>query len=331
MDYTVKERKIKIMPHPEFVDHSEFDLVGDVDRFWKIVNEIVGSHGGWDKVGEVLTERPIMLNLRHPEEEDAPGFLVPGTCDLTIHFPHKNLLVVVDYKFGKGFVPSAENNLQLGGYGLGAWQHAPKELEINRLEVNLITLGTGHSSYMYNEDEMIELNNLLYWGAKAAMKEDAKRIVGSHCKYCKAFMTTACKPSTLVPDAMNKYGLTPAKLTLEQAVKVRDMKEVIGQGIAASESLIRHQLEQGKTIPGDKYYLGNPSTYRKIVDKEGFVEAARAAGIKIKTDITTNWTDIEKQLRKQRDVTVREAKQIIENELGEYFEIFHGKRPLKKA
>jgi len=331
MEYSVKNRKPTIMPHPDFVDNSEFDLVGDVEKFWRILEEIVNNHGGWEAAGDVQTERSIMLKLSNPNNLDDPYFLVPGTCDLTIHFPDEELLVVVDYKFGKGYVPAAHNNLQLGGYGLGAFQSRDESLRAKWLEVNLVSLGAGHSSYKYDRGELVDLQELLYNGAKAAMDEDAKFSVGPHCKYCKAFMTTACQMSQKVPAAIEKYGLTPAKLTIETACKVRDMKEALYQGIKASEELIRHSLECGIQMPGEKYYLGTPIKRRKITDHEGFIEAAKASGVKLKTEVKTNWTDIEKQIRKKRNVTAKEAKEIIQTELGEYFTLNPSQRPLKRA
>jgi len=333
MEHTVLNRDLKIMPHPEFVEHNEFDLVGDVDRFWRIVNGIVDNHGGWQAVTITKTERPVMCKLTHPTETPgAPSFLVPGTCDLTIYFPKRKVLSVVDYKFGMGYVPAAEYNLQLGGYALGAYQEFtanPAMPEIEKLEVNLITLGTGHSAYTYDKDEIYDLQALLYHGCKDAMAPDAPRALGSHCKYCKAFMTNRCPESTKLVPAIEKYGLTPAKLTLETAIKIGKVKEVLKQGVDASEALIRHTLEQGKKVPG--YYLGKASKYKKIPNKKEFIKAAQASGIAVKTDITTNWTDIEKQLRKKRKCTVKQAKDIIESELGNYYTIQPGRRPLKKG
>jgi hypothetical protein len=142
-------------------------------------------------------------------------------------------------------------------------------------------------------------------------------------------MTNRCPESTKLVPAIEKYGLTPAKLNIKTAVKIRDIKDVLKQGVDASEALIRHQLEQGKKVPG--YYLGRASQYKKIPNKKEFIKAAQASGIVVKTDITTNWTDIEKQLRKKRKCTVKQAKEIIDAELGNYFTIQPGRRPLKKG
>lgn len=317
-------RKLTIIPH------KDFDLWGDVDRFWSILKSLVNEHGGWDKATLVQVEKPVVLTLTNATNQ-RDKHVVTGTSDLVVYFKHLKLMMVFDYKFGKGYVPRADLNLQIGGYGLAAYQEMLSlgEFDVDAVEVHMITLGMGHSSHLYKPYDLEELEEFLFRVVHEAHGEDAPRTIGVHCKYCTAMLTSRCPETCKTPGLANKYGRNPMLITTSVAHKILAAEDSITKAIETSKALIRYNLENGKNDPVFK--LGTQANLRKVKDKTGFLRELERHGVDVPWEHKLVWEQVTDAIRKQKGVSEKKANEMINEIFGDYITTVKGRAPLIRA
>ena len=326
MEQSVLNRKLTMLPSEE---HDVEELEKHCTNFLEIINSIVKDHGGWDKVGAVETEDNVILKLKAPPSISSEEFRVSGHLDLALYFPHKARLLVFDYKFGSLYVPRASANYQLGGYGIAKMQGWPLEDEpVDDVEIHLLSVGSGHSSYEFTQSEAQEMTEYLYKCVSIARQPGAPRRPGPHCTYCRALCTTACDETALAPKAVARYEAKPSTMTIENARKILSIKDAISKGIKIAEAMIRHNLELGNEDPD--YYLSKSSVRKKITDPDGFAAAAENMGCVIDRVPKVTLGDIEKQLMQINGCTKKEATQIIEQDFTPHYSLTNTARQLKR-
>jgi hypothetical protein len=296
MQHSVDNRELTILPHPEF------DLTEDVEGFWRVLTKVVNDNGGWDKALKVVTEREVILQLG--------GYQVPGHCDLTLYFPDK--IVIFDYKFGGGWVPTPDRNYQLGGYGVAVTQEAIKFFEsykFSEVEVHLLSLGMGHMSYTHNLDEIDDLTDYMHERYDLAHTPDAERCISDECKYCPAIFTSACPETSKSPAVALKIGREPSLMTVPIASKLYSLKDVIDKGMKLAETTLRSHLEAGLT--DTRYKLGNAPQYRGVEDNEAFLEALEMRGIAPARKVTFEWGAVDKAVAQEKGLSIAKAKEYL--------------------
>lgn len=212
-----------------------------------------------------IVESEVRLDKWAPKSFGTPDCIIPG----------KDVLTVVDFKYGMGHRVSASNNPQLMMYALGAcgMLEALQEFKLVRLCIYQPRIG--------NVDEWeISVQDLLTWGenvlkpkASLAWKGQGELKAGEHCAYCS--YSPLCP--AIARYSLEHCSLGPSSLTPSQVAEVLKRDKSITswlEGVKRYAVAVLQKDPQG--IPGFKLTL-TPGR-RKISDEELAKSALLKAG-----------------------------------------------------
>ena len=209
-------------------------------------NDLQVSSGG---KAELLLERRVDLSHWVPEPGNG------GTTDVTIVSPI--VLVVNDFKYGKGVEVSAERNKQMMLYALGSlvqydWLYPIETVEMNIFQPRL----DNYSHYS------ISVADLLTWAeeelmpaAKLAWEGATIFSAGDHCRFCK-IRTTCIANKELREKAVAPYNAEPHTLAPEQLVELFKQAKGYIDWMNAVKDFMLHAAETGTQWPGLKLVRG---------------------------------------------------------------------------
>ena len=238
-------------------------------------------------------------------------------------------LHVIDYKFGKGVLVTADQNYQLLLYYLGVVNDPEIEelLQDKKYNVHLhiVQPYKMNSVWSLNETEKLLFSNLEMYQdiAQKCYKPDAPRIASKKaCQFCKAKPTCPAL-AKFVPDTKTKLG----ELSDEQIATIYDNKDLITMYLKSVEEHIKNKLEQGSFMnytlkPKLSNRKWNDDAYDYLVEnlsEEAFEVSSKLIGI----------TKAEKLLGKEvvNKLTIREegANEIVKisDESKEIFKTFN--------
>jgi len=204
-----------------------------------------------------------------------------GTADCIVYDEDRRRLTVIDYKHGAGVFVTAENNMQLKYYALGAL------LEFDDKEVDLVEAVIVQPRY-HSDDPPVrtvefEVADLILWGeqlmehARATQAADPEFNIGSHCKFCKA--------SGLCPKLRDEsFALAQVEFSAERTAQPpapRDLSpdelgrvlvqaDVIEHWLKAVRGHVHSMLERGEAVPGVK--LVQKRAMRKWINEKNAAE-----------------------------------------------------------
>jgi Protein of unknown function (DUF2800) len=130
-------------------------------------------------------EKPVSLEKLDPPE---PMY---GTADFVAYDKLTGLLVVIDFKFGRGVVVDIDGNPQLRFYALGAMLALPPEMPVNNILTVIVQprvlKGKPFKSILVSTIDLIEWSMVLMDNARAALDPDAAFHPGPWCRstFCK--------------------------------------------------------------------------------------------------------------------------------------------------
>lgn len=247
---------------------SPYDYVGQViedidievdDEMAEAVAFAIGIiKGEQQKGGQTLIEVPITI----VEGEER------GTLDVAIlrHYEH---ITVIDFKYGRGVLVSAEENKQLLDYLLGL-------SKMYDFETATLMIIQPRTTDQYNTWDVPE-------GYLAEYEEEHKRrilmtkdpaamtISGDWCRFCKA--KAICPElrqdlQTVVAPVQNTELIFPdvKGLPMVAMLKILDNKDRFEKWLAAVEAYAFSILEEGGQVPG--YELAKKRAHRVWVNEE---------------------------------------------------------------
>jgi hypothetical protein len=209
----------------------------------------------------------------HLKEVDDDAY---GTCDA--HFGQAfGKLYVYDLKYGAGTPVSAENNLQMQYYALGAMQDG----DYSEVEMVIVQPRTEDSVKRWVVP-VAKLNQFAFElkGAVLRVKQPKTYLAdGPHCKWCPTLATCPQVSKKVVEVAQQDFQPTttplpdPGALTPVQLKLVLDKAELLNDWLTAVESYAKSVMEAGTKIEGWK--LVPKRAHRKWKD-EFEVETALA-------------------------------------------------------
>lgn len=206
-----------------------------------------------------------------PLNPPAPMF---GTSDCPMWDAKTGTLEVIDYKHGQGVVVEAVENPQLMYYALGAvveLRVKPKRIITTIVQPRAYHPEGPIRSYEFDFPALIEFKKRLFAGAAATLDPDAPRVVGEHCRFCKAKPKCKAQRQYAIEAAQDEFDVVeeprlpaPHELTDEQISLVLDRAEVIEGWFKSIREHVQGQLEAGIPFPG--YKLVPKRATRKWVD-----------------------------------------------------------------
>ena len=182
-----------------------------------------------------------------------------GHLDAAIWSPSRGLLIVVDYKYGRGVRVSALDNAQLKAYGLGAIYTLPAvdPDDVKTIEAHVFQPRVPGMS----APDTIPAVDLLMWGHEevaptiAEIEQDGavKRpyVTGDHCRFCPALAQCPAMRDRAIKAAQKAFADDPVP---ESALSDDEMADLLNEidvcepwfDAVRKESLIR--AERGGNI-----------------------------------------------------------------------------------
>ena len=223
-----------------------------------------------DSDAVILLEQQVDFSPWVPE-----GF---GTADCLIF--QGDTMDVVDYKFGRGQVVSAEDNPQLKLYGLGAWYDYGFVYDIKNVRLHIYQPRINNiSTYSLTVDE------LATWGveivrptAEKAAKGEGEHTPGVHCTFCPH--AGRCRALTdTCTEYVRTHGMesTVPVLAPWEVAEVLRMEPLISLWLKRVKDQALNTLLNGGEVPGYKVVEGKMGN-RKWSDELKVAEVLRKAG-----------------------------------------------------
>lgn len=239
----------------------------------------------------ILIEQRLDYSCFVPE-----GF---GTGDLVIIADGN--LDIVDLKYGKGVVVSAEDNPQMKLYALGALALYDSLYDIKMVRMTICQPRLESiSTYEVSVDKLIDwAETELRPKAQHAINGEGEFLPGEHCRFCRARQTCRARANTHLELAKFDFKM-PALLTDDEVAEVISLADSLSTWVADVYAYATDMaITQGKIWHGYKLVEGRSN--RRYTDESAVVEAATAAGY---TDIykksLIGITDMEKLLGKKQ-------------------------------
>lgn len=173
--------------------------------------------------------------------DDTLGLPAPvgGTCDIRLYLPRSKVLIVLDFKYGKGHVVELEEkdgtiNEQAGLYALGALYDFEKnhpDKEVKWVELGIIQPRAYHKKgpvrrKKYTPMQLTKLEFKLIEVVPITLQEDAPRIPGEkQCHFCKAKRDCVEYAEFRGEEVRSEFDVEPAS---DFAAEV-EREELLGQ------------------------------------------------------------------------------------------------------
>jgi Protein of unknown function (DUF2800). len=222
-----------------------------------------------------------------------------GTGDLVVVGTGE--LQVIDFKYGKGVIVSAEKNPQMMLYALGALSLFDMLYDIDKISMVIVQPRVDNfSTYEMSVDELLTwAEEELKPKALLANKGEGEFCAGEHCRFCRA--KNQCRARAVKNLELLKYEFADPALLSDD-----EIAEIIGVASELSkwaEDIYTYAtalaINEGKTFDG--YKIVEARTRRKYTDEGAVAETAKAAGYKdIFKQSLVSITEMEKLMGKKK-------------------------------
>lgn len=249
-------------------------------------------HEGLDWIADHIEEGDIVLIERRVSIEPWCGPGEFGTVDVCIIKPKKRLIIVFDWKYGKGEAVSPIRNDQAFLYVLGCWHEFAKAVFKTPDDVRVVLhieqprMGEGGGTWETTMEEVLAEGVLIREDALATMEPDAPRTPGpKQCLFCRASGNCPEQAAYLLKvhgksfdsiaqdvENFKEFGIgpsfqDPAKMSLEARSYVLLHWRMFKRWVDRIHALTYDDLRAGRAVPLLKAIQGRPG-HRKYVDEE---------------------------------------------------------------
>jgi len=226
------------------------------------------------RAGSSCRDLQILIEQRLDFSDYVPeGF---GTGDLVV--VGSGTVYVVDFKYGKGVVVSAEKNPQMLLYALGALSLFDLLYDIEQINLAIVQPRVDNfSTYQMGVDELKKwAEEELKPKALLASHGEGEFSAGEHCRFCGA--KNQCRARAVQNLELLKYEFAqPALLSDEEIAEIiglaNELAKWAGDIYIYATALA---INEGKQWTGFKLVEGRSN--RKYTDERAVAEAAQAAG-----------------------------------------------------
>jgi hypothetical protein len=251
------------------------EMLEYTDNFIEIVQSI---HIG-------LSDAKVFSEVKVSYSDYAPeGF---GTADCIVIGTDRNTnelrLVVIDFKYGKGERVTAEDNVQLMLYALGAYSEFGMVYDFDTVTMMIVQprLEDGVTTWTIPLCEILDFGEYIKPIAEKAFRGEGEFVAGEHCRWCKVKSTckTRANKYLALEDAMSSALtsvnlMSPAELgaVLKRGIGlmawIRDLEEY-----ALAEALKGVDVEGWKVVEGrSNRKIVNVDGAFKVLNDNGFEE-----------------------------------------------------------
>jgi len=250
-----------LLGNPFVCDDEE--MLGHVRLYVETVREDQEMLGG-----EIVVEQQFALPQLHPN--------LWGTNDAAL-ITEVGVLIVYDFKYGKGVVVEVVDNEQLMIYGLGALsKYKAKGYVFQTIEIVIVQPRAYHEDGVvrrqkFDVTQLEAFAEVLAKKAHATDDTNAKLSAGEWCKFCPAQPGCPALKKKIEETAMVAFDdaiptlPTPATIDEAKLVKLLHFIPVLDDWISSVKSFALEKARRGEMIPGFKLVRGR--THRKWKDE----------------------------------------------------------------
>lgn len=277
-------KKLKVMKQDEFYTK---ELEQYVDVYVDFAIEKINEH----KTGMVFIEKRVDYSCICPE-----GF---GTSDILIL--DKDIIEVVDLKFGKGLKVDAKDNSQLKLYAIGAVDNFNFIFEAKKVRMTIVQPRLDHIS----TDE-IDVEELMAWGeqevkpkADLAFEGKGEFNPGDWCRWCRVKDRCRARAQANMELAKLDFKDAPLLTDLEVVMVLEQIDDLVKWAKDVEKFAYTEAVNKGKEWPGFKLVEGRRT--RRYSSEEEVAERLLEAGYeetKIYSKSLLSLTKLEKELGK---------------------------------
>jgi hypothetical protein len=251
---TVFNREFKVIEQDALYDHS---MQEHAEAYSVFVLEQLSEAQAHTKDAAVFLEHKLNLTEYVPE-----GF---GTGDAIIIADR--VMDIIDLKYGKGVLVSAENNKQMMLYSLGALRDFDFVYDIKTVRMTIFQPRIDNFSTWE-----LSVEDLRKWAeddlkprAALAFNGEGEFSPGTHCQFCKAKAT--CKANAEMNLQLASYDFkTPELLTDEEVKDILDRSDLFTNWLkAVNDHALNEAVNNNKKWPGYKLVEGRSN--RKYSDE----------------------------------------------------------------
>ena len=293
-------------------DYDSDELEAYTDIYLNLAIELIEKAKEGCKDPLILVEQRLDYSCYVPE-----GF---GTGDLII--VADETLDIVDLKYGRGVVVSAEDNPQMKLYALGALSLFAALYNIQTVKMTICQPRLENiSSYEINANDLIEwAETELKPKAALAYKGDGEFLPGEHCRFCRARHACRARADSFLELAKYDFKL-PALLDDHEIAEVIALADKLSSWAEDVYTYATDKaINERKEWSGYKLVAGRSN--RKYTNEQDVINAVTAAG----------YTDIYKQsLIGISDMEKLLGKKVFAELLSELIEKPQGKATLVPA
>jgi len=217
---------------------------------------IAGVLHGFSSPPYVAAEKKIDYGGFAPE-----GF---GTCDCIII--GRNILHIIDFKYGKGVPVSAKDNSQMKLYALGAYTEYSFLYPIDSVKMTIVQPRLDIIS-----EDILTIEELLKWGesikpiAKLAFNGEWEYSPGEHCRFCRA--KALCRARADYYLSFEEFHkMKPPLISKEEVGEILRRAQELSAWIKSVEDFAISECLQGKEVPGWKLVSGR--AVRQFINQE---------------------------------------------------------------
>ncbi|WP_313120149.1 DUF2800 domain-containing protein [Proteiniclasticum ruminis] len=234
---------------------------------------------------QILIEQKLDFSDYVPEGFGTGDLVVVGDGNISEKENGRGTLYVVDLKYGRGVIVSAEKNPQMMLYALGALSLFDMLYDIEKVSMAIVQPRVDNFSTWE-----ITVEELLKWAeeelkpkALLASTGGGEFCAGDHCRFCRA--KNQCRARAVKNLELLKYEFQdPALLTDEEIAEIIGLADELAKWAGDIYTYATAlAINEGREWDGFKLVEGR--TRRKFTDEEAVAETAKEAG----------YTDIFKQ------------------------------------
>lgn len=242
-----------------------------------------------------------------------------GTADFLMILG--DTLYIVDFKYGKGVLVSAEDNPQMKLYALGALEQFKILYPISKVKMAIFQPRLDNISEFEMPAGMLEMwgNTVVKIQAEKAYKGEGDFVQGEHCKFCKA--KGSCRFRTSENLKAYEEARNTAILTNTELGQVLLKTEGLEDWAKDLKAEALEQILKGNKVEGWKAVEGKSN--RKITDVDKAFEILKSNGIE------------EALLYERKPITLTELEKVVgkkqlADSIGDYIEKPKGSPTLAK-
>lgn len=239
-----------------------------------------------------LLEEPLDFSEWVPE-----GY---GTGDVVII--SDGVMEVIDLKYGKGVLVSAENNPQIRLYGLGAWAGYNYLYKINEVRMTIVQprLDNVSTSTLVIDDLLEWAETVVKPAASLAYDGGGEFKAGDHCRWCKVKGNCRARADANMLALQHEFK-DPALISNEEIGSILYIAQQLKTWANDVEEYAFEQAKSGHRIPQWKLVEGRSN--RSITDKDAARQALESANIEpdkyLKPQELLGIGDLEKRVGKK--------------------------------